>query len=152
MDINIGSNLEKLKSILVMDSELNQIQDLDILLERILLKARLVTNSDAGSLYIKDKNKLKINFSQNATLQKALPPSQKLIYNIFSVPITENTLCGYVATTGNPLNISDVYSISQSSPYGFDPKYDKLSGYKTHSSLTVPLKTNTGELVGYSFL
>jgi HD-GYP domain-containing protein (c-di-GMP phosphodiesterase class II) len=147
-----GSEMEKyfqkMKSILAMDSELNQIQDLDILLERILLQARNVTNADAGSIYLKHDKMLKIKFSQNDSLQKMLASGYKLIYNIFSIPINDKTLSGYVAHTGNCLNISDVSKIPEDAPYSFDSKYDSLSGYKTHSSLTVPLKMNTGELVG----
>ena len=141
-------SLQKMKSILAMDSELNQIQDLDILLEKVLQQARLVTNADAGSIYIKNGEQLKISFSQNDNLQDALPSGRKLIYNIFSIPVSTRTISGYVASTGKPLNIPDVYTIPESAPYSFDSKYDRLSGYKTHSNLTVPLKMNTGELVG----
>ncbi|MDA3938889.1 MAG: hypothetical protein PF693_06225 [Spirochaetia bacterium] len=73
---------QKMKSILAMDSELNQIQDLDILLERILLQARKVTNADAGSIYLKHDKMLNIKFSQNDCLQKVLASGQKLIYNV----------------------------------------------------------------------
>lgn len=141
-------NLQKMKSILAMDSELNQIQDLDILLERVLQQARLVTSADAGSIYIKTGEQLKISFSQNDSLQNALPAGRKLIYNIFSIPVSTKTISGYVASTGKPLNIPDVYTIPKRAPYSFNSKYDRLSGYKTHSNLTVPLKMNTGELVG----
>ena len=43
------------KSIIKLDSELNQIQDLDLLLERILLEARKVVRADAGSIYVIEK-------------------------------------------------------------------------------------------------
>jgi hypothetical protein len=39
------SDSEKLKQVLALDSELNKIQDLDILLERILYEARKVVNA-----------------------------------------------------------------------------------------------------------
>jgi hypothetical protein len=42
------------KFILQLDSELNRIQDLDLLLERILLEARKVVHADAGSIYVKE--------------------------------------------------------------------------------------------------
>ena len=81
------------KSIIELDSELNKIQDLDILLERILLEARKVVNADAGSIYIKQANvdgdsiieKLSIKYAQNDTIQQSLPPGQKMIYSVFSV-------------------------------------------------------------------
>ena len=43
-----------LRSVLEIDSELIQIQDLDLLLERILLEARKVLRADAGSIYVKE--------------------------------------------------------------------------------------------------
>jgi len=49
-----------LRDIIQIDSEINKIQDADILLERILLEARKVVNADAGSIYVKDGDKLTI--------------------------------------------------------------------------------------------
>lgn len=141
-------NYEKIKEILQLDSYLNKIQDMDILMERILLETRKVVNADAGSIYIKSGDKLVIYYAQNDTKQKELPPGEKLIYSIFRIPINKKTISGYVAATGELLNISDVYDIPKDAPYGFDPTYDRLSGYKTTSNLTIPLKTNTGEILG----
>lgn len=137
-----------LESIIRLDSELNQIQDLDLLLERILLEARRVVHADAGSIYVKDGEKLVIKYSQNDTLQKALPPGQKLIYSVFSIPINEKTLSGYCALTKEILNVKDVYHISSDSPFSYSAQYDKLSGYRTTSVLTVPLKTAENKLLG----
>jgi HD-GYP domain-containing protein (c-di-GMP phosphodiesterase class II) len=139
---------EKLKEILGLDSSLNKIQDMDILMERILYETRKVVNADAGSIYIKSGDELVIYYAQNDTKQKELPPGEKLIYSIFRVPINKKTISGYVAYTGEPVNIPDVYNIPPDAPYGFNPHYDQVSGYKTTSNLTIPLKTNTGEILG----
>lgn len=137
-----------LESIIRLDSELNQIQDLDLLLERILLEARRVVHADAGSIYVKDGDKLAIKYSQNDTLQKALPPGQKLVYSVFTIPINEKTLSGYCALTKEILNVKDVYNIPSDSPFSFNTQYDKISGYKSTSMLTVPLKTAENKLLG----
>ncbi|MCA1950556.1 MAG: HD domain-containing protein [Treponema sp.] len=137
-----------LESIIRLDSELNQIQDLDLLLERILLEARHVVHADAGSIYVKDGDRLAIKYSQNDTLQQALPPGQKLIYSVFSIPINEKTVSGYCALTKEILNVQDVYNIPPDSPFSYNAQYDKLSGYKTTSMLTVPLKTAGNKLLG----
>jgi len=52
-----------LRSIIRIDSELNQIQDLDLLLERILLEARKVVRADAGSIYVKEDDRLVIKYA-----------------------------------------------------------------------------------------
>ena len=144
------------KSIIEIDSELKQIQDLDLLLERTLLEARRVINADAGSIYIKESvevdgvkaDKLVIKYSQNDTSQKLLPPGQKLIYSFFSVPINEMTISGYCALTQKMINVPDAYDLPPGVPYSFSRSYDQISGYKTTSILTAPLKTAEGMLLG----
>lgn len=144
----MSRDAEKLRNIISLDSELNKVQDEDILLERILLEARRVVGADAGSIYAVQDDHLVINYAQNDTKQRELPPGQKLIYKVFTVPINTQTVSGYAAATGEPVNIADVYQIPESAPYGFDPSYDVISGYRSHSMLAVPLKTNTGEILG----
>lgn len=144
----MAHDAEKLRSIISLDSELNKIQDVDILLERILTEARRVANADAGSIYVLRGDELVITYAQNDTKQEELPPGQKLIYKVFKVPLNTKTISGYAAAKGQPVNIPDVYSIPDSAPYGFDPSYDTLSGYRSRSMLAIPLKTNTGEILG----
>lgn len=139
---------DKLRSIISIDSELNKIQDVDILLERILLEARRVVNADAGSIYIRRDDQLVINYAQNDTKQQELPAGQKLIYRVFTVPLNANTISGYAAVRGEPVNIPDVYDLPEEAPYGFDPSYDAISGYRSRSMLAIPLKTNNGEILG----
>jgi HD-GYP domain-containing protein (c-di-GMP phosphodiesterase class II) len=144
----MAKTVDKLKEIIRLDAELNKVQDLDILLERILREARRASNAEAGSIYVRGGEKLSIKYSQNEVLQKALPAGRKLIYSIFSIPVNKKTISGYVAATGEPVNISDVYNLPPSTHYSFNPKYDKISGYRTQSVLAVPLQTNTGDILG----
>jgi HD-GYP domain-containing protein (c-di-GMP phosphodiesterase class II) len=152
----MSGNERDLKSILRFDSELNQIQDLDLLLERILSGARKVVRADAGSIYIREVGlennetveKLVIKYSQNETKQKSLPPGHKLIYSVFSVPINTKTISGYCAATKKIVNVPDVYNLPGGTPYSFSTAYDKISGYKTTSTLTIPLVTAENRLLG----
>ena len=145
-----------LKSIIRIDSEINQIQDLDILLEKILFEARNVVNADAGSIYVcqtveedgKKVEKLAIKYSQNETLQKGLPPGEKLPYSVFSIPINDKSISGYCALTRTPVNVPDAYNLPSGVPYSFGKGYDQLSGYKTTSILTIPLMNVAGKLFG----
>ena len=138
----------KLNEILRLGSELNEVQDLDILLERILSEARNFVNADAGSIQIKDGDELVFSHVQTESLQKKLPPGQKLIYTTFRIPINLKSISGYAASTGEILNVPDVYKIPQDTPYNFNSSYDKKSDYKTTSMLTVPLKTQRQDIVG----
>lgn len=137
-----------IQSIIQIDSELNKIRDYDLLLERILLEARRVVNADAGSIYIKEGDTLAIKYSQNDTKQKALPPGEKLIYSIFTIPVNEKTISGYVAKTGAFVNIPDVYNLPPDCRFSYDTKFDTISKYKTTSMMTIPLKTQNNVVLG----
>lgn len=138
----------KLNEIMRLGSELNEIQDEDILLERILREARQFVGADAGSIQIMDGDNLVFRNVQTESLEKKLPPGQKLIYTTLRIPINRRSLSGYSATTGELLNIPDVYEIPDNAPYHFDPSYDKKSNYRTTSMLTVPLKTSRNDILG----
>jgi len=144
------------KFIIRLDSELNQIQDFDLLLERILYEARMVVHADAGSIYVtvpaergdEGTEKLSIKYSQNDTFQKDLQPGQKMIYSIFSVPINEKSISGYCALNKTLINVPDMYNIPPEAPYSFNSSFDKITGYKTISSLAMPLVSTEKRLMG----
>ena len=138
----------KLQRIIQIGIEVSQIKDLDVLLEKVLSEARYLVHADAGSIYIKEENNLKFSYSQNETLRKRLEKGKKLIYTTFSMPITNKSIAGSVALSGELLNIPDAYKIPPDRSYSFDSSYDKISGYETHSMLTVPLKNNRGDCIG----
>lgn len=142
------SEKEKLDSLALLGIELNQVQDLDILMEKILSEARRFVNADAGSIYLEKNNHLHFSYTQNATLQRRLEKGGKLIYSIFSIPIDKTSIAGYVAETGQPLNLKDVYKIDSTKPYRFSRKFDVASDYTTRSALTLPLKTAGDKILG----
>jgi response regulator RpfG family c-di-GMP phosphodiesterase len=142
------SEKEKLDILIHLGNELNRVHDLDILMERILTESRQFVNADAGSIYIRDKNYLDCAYSQNETLQKRLPPDEKLIYSTFKIPINENSIAGYVAATGKSITINDVYKLEPTLPFHFDKKFDQASGYRCQSILTIPLKNAKDEVLG----
>ncbi len=139
---------QKLNRLLQFGIEISQVADLDLLIEKILSEARYLLNADAGSIYIRDEDKLLFSYAQNETMQKKLAPGKKLIYTTFSMPITNNSIAGYVANNGELLNIPDAYEISPDVPYSFDSSYDKLVGYRTQSMLTLPMKNNRAQIIG----
>jgi HD-GYP domain-containing protein (c-di-GMP phosphodiesterase class II) len=142
------SEKEKLDALTLLGIDLSRIQDLDILMERILTEARRFVNADAGSIYIRENNRLHFTYTQNDTLQKRLSASEKLIYSTFSIPINEKSIAGYVAAAGKPLNIANVYEIDPSLPYQFRKEFDEASNYKTCSILTLPLVHANGDALG----
>ncbi len=144
----MGKDSQKLQQIIDLGVEIAQVQDIDALLEKILRGARRLVNADAGTIYIKNDHSLKFSHAQNGTLQKRLPPGRKLIYETFSVPLDHHSISGYVASTGEMLNISDVYQLNGEVPYTFNPSYDQTTHYRTQSMLTIPLVNSEEQVIG----
>lgn len=138
---------EKLKEIIRLGSEINTVQDLDILLDKILYETRKIANADAGTIYIRSNDKLVFTHAQNKTLSDRLPRGKKLIYSTFSLPITQKSLSGYAAMTGETLIEQDVYTLSDK-PYSFDKSFDEKTSYRTKSVMTIPLKNERNDILG----
>lgn len=138
----------KLQTIIELEKQLGEIQDVDVLLERILTETRRIVHADAGSIYVVDGNNLKIKYAQNDTHLKELAPGQKLPYTYFSFPINEKSVAGYVAYIGKALNIKDAYKIPDSKPYKFNKNTDLQTSYRTKSMYVFPLKMASGKLLG----
>jgi HD-GYP domain-containing protein (c-di-GMP phosphodiesterase class II) len=140
--------IERYKSLIALDAELQQVKDINILFEKILLNTRRFVNADAGTIYEKTGNKLSFQHSQNDTKQRELKAGEKIIYEYFTIDIDPTSMSGYAALNKQLLNIPDVYSIPEDAPYRFNPNYDQITLYKTKSALTFPLITNIGEVIG----
>ena len=117
--------------IFLIDSELSKIQDADILLERILMEARRVLNAEAGTIYVREGDQLLFKYSQNATLEKRLPPGHKLPMSNARIPIDDSRAAGYAAKNRVAVRIDDAYAIPADKPYKFNPSFDKQNGWKT---------------------
>ena len=123
-------------------------RDLMTLLEMILSQARRITTSDAGSLYLTDRNAdgtltdtLRFMLSQNQTIP-ALP------FTEFTVPVDHSSLAGYAAATGEPLVIADVYLLPDDVSYKQNRSFDEKFGYRTKSMLVIPIRTRRDETIG----
>lgn len=143
----VGTREEKLQKIIELEKVLNDIQDIDVLLERILTEARNIVHADAGSIYVYEAGTLKIRYSQNETQRRRLAPGQKLPFNYFSFKVNEQSMCGYAVLSGTILNVPDAYNIA-GMPFSFNKQSDLLTGYRTRAILTVPLRTATGKTLG----
>ncbi|MGC8765145.1 MAG: HD domain-containing phosphohydrolase [Brevinematia bacterium] len=138
----------KIAKLLSITEKLNHVKDLDSLLDNILYEARRFTNADAGTIFLVERDKLKFSYFQNETLEKRSSTSNQFIYSVFEVPINDNSIAGYVALSGKPLIINDVYRIEGDVPYSFNSYFDKIFDYKTVSTLTIPLITSRQNVVG----
>lgn len=145
------SEAEKLNVLIDLGNNLNQVQDLDILMEHLLTEARRFVNADAGTIYVRDGNRLQFTYTQNDSVQRRLGNGEtllKLVYSAFSIPIDANTIAGFVASEGTTLNIQDVYEIPSGTTYAFGKEFDQKVDYRTRSMLTIPLRVGIGKILG----
>ncbi len=111
------------------------------LLEKIVTSLRHVTHSDAGSLYIVEGgDHLRFSVAQNA--------SKEIPFKSFTLPISPNTIAGYVAQSGEPISFADVYHIDAHLPFEFKADFDRQFGYRTKSMVAVPLRNRDLKIVG----
>jgi signal transduction histidine kinase len=120
-------------------------RDLDKLLELILAKAREITRSDAGSLYVVEHQPgagqhLRFKLAQNDTIRVALDEA--------ALPIGADSVAGYVALSGEVQRIDDAYELPPEAPCRMDASFDVRTGYRTVTMLVVPMKTPAGQIIG----
>ncbi len=145
-DLTLRDEFRKLTRIGI---ALTSINNLDQLLEMILREARSFTRADAGSLYLRDGDHLHFAVSQNDTLTRRLGEAEEREkFSAFTIPISQESIAGFVASTNRNLNIPDAYQIPADAPYRFNPDFDERNDYRTRSILAVPMEDHNDEVIG----
>jgi HD-GYP domain-containing protein (c-di-GMP phosphodiesterase class II) len=133
-------------------SELNAIgirlsaeRDPAALLETILSKAREITRSDAGSLYLVEpaadgSARLRFALAQNDSIE--------IPFQTATLALTGDSVAGHVALTGETLNLPDAYAPPPGSRFQVNRWFDDRARYRTKSMLVVPMRTPQGETIG----
>jgi response regulator RpfG family c-di-GMP phosphodiesterase len=142
-----GLTKNKVAAILKITEDLNRIKDIDSLLDRVLLESRRFSRADAGSIYLLENQKLRINYTQNDTLMRE-ESGAKFLYQNHEIAVNDKSMAGYVAMTRKPLIIADAYGLSDGVPYRFNRSFDETARYRTRSVLTVPLMASQNRLIG----
>ncbi|MEG4321620.1 MULTISPECIES: HD domain-containing phosphohydrolase [unclassified Microcoleus] len=136
---------ELIEKLLDIGAALSSAPDLGGLLNLILSKSREITYSDAGSVYLVDhsdeKSKLLFKVAQNGS-------KPRLSFKEFALPLTDKSLAGYVAITGQSLNLSDAYDLPPDVPYQLDTSFDRDINYRTCSVMVLPMQNRQGETIG----
>ena len=124
--------LNRLNMLVEASKVVNSTIDLDKLLRLIVEAAMQSIKADRGTLYLID----------NATgeLWSKVAKGKNMVE--IRLPIGKG-LAGYVAKTGDTVNIADAYSDPR-----FNPEIDKRSGYKTRNVLCMPMRNKEERVVG----
>jgi GAF domain-containing protein len=137
--------IKLIDNLIAIGNALSTRTDLQDILNLILLKAREITFSDAGSFYLIDHESstaaICFEVSQNYS-----QPQRSLVD--FAVPMTKETLVGYVAITGEMLNIPNVYNIPEDAPYHHHQTFDEDISYRACSVVVLPMKNAEGIVFG----
>lgn len=121
--------------------------DTHAILDSLLTSTRQLANAEGGTIYLVAGGELDFAAAQNDLLFPGAS-ANKFTYFKSHLPLNKSSIAGYVASTGQILNISDVYSLPEDSEYSFNAALDKASGYHTESVLAVPLTNSRGNTVG----
>ncbi len=115
------------------------------LLRLILNLSKRMTGADAGSIYLVETGqdgvkrllfKCADTFSRNIRLEE------------FVLPMNKKSIAGYVAVTGQVLNLKDAYNLPPDAPYSYNPAFDNQYGYQSRSMLVVPMRNHLDEIIG----
>lgn len=111
----------------------------------ILAKCRRHASAEAGSIFIVRSSPDGDSFLEACSLQN---DRVRMYSDMFKLQINPESIAGYVASTGDILEIDDLYSLPEGAPYSFNRSFDEQDGYRSRSMLAFPLKTVDGQIVG----
>jgi HD-GYP domain-containing protein (c-di-GMP phosphodiesterase class II) len=149
-------------------------RDSERLLELILTKSRAFTASDAGSIYLVEEAEIaaqqvsplnpgvaETNSNENGQgvpswedhprrlrFKLAQNDTVPVRFREVTMDVDERSIAGYVAQTGEIVNIEDAYRLSPDKPYTINRKFDEDSGYRTRSILAVPIRNQQEKILG----
>jgi adenylate cyclase len=117
---------------------LGQSLDLEVTLQIVMEQARILMQADRSTLFLYRKE-------LDELWTKVAEVNGK---NLIEIRISATRgIAGYVATTGEALNITDAYTDPR-----FDSSVDKKTGYVTRNILCLPVFNSANELIGVTQL
>ena len=141
-------HLSEIRALALASAELNVIHDSNLMLEKALQQVRTIVCAEAGSIYLLEDDSLVFRFVQNDKFPVDSKNKRMLLYQERRLPLTPQSIAGFVAFNGEVVCENDVYHIADDKSYSFDKTFDMDSGYRTKSVLAVPLRNSTNEVIG----
>ncbi|MEJ5165885.1 MAG: HD domain-containing phosphohydrolase [Thermoanaerobaculia bacterium] len=132
--------MDILREVIGIAIALTEEKNFEKLLSLILEKSMDLTSSDGGSLYLVLKDGLHFKIAKN----RSVPIS----FEETVLPVSSESIAGFVALKGEVVNIKDAYLIDPSSPFRFNKNIDEKINYRTKSILTIPMKNHKEEVIG----
>ncbi len=150
----MSNRSHRFENLLQISHKLNYTDDIDSVLERILTEARSLTESEAGTIYLRYGDELVFEHTQNDLLFTS-NLDNKNNYLSQRIPVTDSSIAGFVALNSlkgegkdTVLNFPDVYDLSNTYPFQFDKSFDTGNDYCTKSLLATSVDNVNGENIG----
>ncbi len=149
---NISGLLRELNAIGI---ALSAEKDHDRLLELILVKAMDMTNADGGTLYLRtDDNRLEFAILHTKSLNLHMGGISGEEINFYPLALFDKDgnpnnkmVAAWAALSGETVNIPDAYA-SENFDFSGTRNFDKKTGYRSTSFLTVPMTNHENEIIG----
>ncbi len=119
-------------------ASLGQSLDLEATLRLVMDQARNLMQADRSTLFM-------LSRERGELWSKVATADGKTMMEI-RIPVSRG-IAGYVASTGQPLNIPDAYKDPR-----FDPTTDRRTGYNTRNILCMPVFNSSGDLIAVTQL
>ena len=130
-------------------------KDINRLLETILHAAKTITNADGGTLYRVIDDQLKFEIVLNDSLKIAMGGTTGNDVPFYPIPQhqpngAENNsmVAAYAVLRDESVNIADAYTAEGDFDFSGTRNFDKKTGYRSTSFLTIPMKNHDGEIIG----
>jgi diguanylate cyclase (GGDEF)-like protein len=119
------------------------------LLDRILETARRFTRAEAGTLFLREGDRLRFAVVHNDSVERKLgKPEMRQLFEAEPLRLSEPSLAGHVAQTGEVVNVADAHALGDHQTRAFNQRFDAASAYSTRSVLAVPMQDATGTIGG----
>jgi HD-GYP domain-containing protein (c-di-GMP phosphodiesterase class II) len=115
------------------------------MLLRMLREARKLLRAEAGKLFVREGERLRLIAAQNDVIGDESAQRGEL-HETHS--IRDTRLTAFVARTGMLMNLADVRDLPDGTPFHVDLSADARTRYRTRSVLAVPLQSAGGECHG----
>ena len=135
---------------------LSRVKDTNRLLEAILVAAKKITNADGGTLYRVDADKKLVHFEilRTDSLSIAMGGTTGVEVPFYPVRLFDehgrpnnSMVVAYSVLRDETVNIADAYA-AQGFDFSGTKSFDRKTGYRSQSFLTVPMKNHEDEVIG----
>jgi HD-GYP domain-containing protein (c-di-GMP phosphodiesterase class II) len=139
-------------------ASLSSEREIGRLLENILLAAKAITHADGGTLYRVSEDQKSLHFeivrTDSLNIAYGGTSGEPISAKFKDLPLyredgqeNNSLIAAYSAIHARTVNIADAYTAE-----GFDfsgtRKFDQVTGYRSQSFLTVPMKNHENEIIG----